>query len=160
MKGMYPTPYPRARNANLTQSLAPQGVALNFERTGGEAITEAPYPNVPKSLENVPTSVPKLRIEAIGFGAYYCAAYRRDGCPDVLLDGADGKPQRFASATAAIKAAELALHFRPEQPVDADVLGARRFHEDRAAAEAALQIEALGGVVVDGRIVPVEVRRR
>ncbi|TPN34779.1 hypothetical protein [Mesorhizobium sp. B1-1-6] len=102
----------------------------------------------------------ETRIEAIGFGAYYCAAYRRDGAPDVLLDDADGKPQRFASATAAIKAAELALHFRPEQPVEPDILGAGSFHEVRAATEAALQIEALGGVVVDGRVVPVEVRRR
>lgn len=103
----------------------------------------------------------EIRIEAIGFGSYYCAAYRRDGVPDVLLDDADGKPERFASATAAIKAAELALHFsRPVEVSDEDILGARRFHEDRAAAEAALQIEALGGVVIDGRVVPVEVRRR
>ncbi|CAH2399186.1 hypothetical protein [Mesorhizobium ventifaucium] len=101
------------------------------------------------------------RIEAISFGAYYCAAYRRDGAPDVLLDGADGKPERFPSATAAIKAAELALHFKPTTtPADEDLLGARRFHEVRAAAEAALQIDTLGGVVVEGRIIPVEVRRR
>ncbi|RWO23348.1 hypothetical protein [Mesorhizobium sp.] len=100
------------------------------------------------------------RIEAISFGTYYCAAYRRDGTPDILLDGADGKPERFPSATAAIKAAELALHFRPATPAEEDVLGARRFHEVRAAAEVALQIDTLGGVVVDGRVVPVEVRRR
>lgn len=100
------------------------------------------------------------RIEAISFGTYYCAAYRRDGLPDVLLDGADGRPERFSSATAAIKAAETALHFRPDHPVEPDLLGARHHHEVRAAAEAALQIEALGGVVVDGRVVPVEVRRR
>ncbi|TPJ60841.1 hypothetical protein [Mesorhizobium sp. B2-6-1] len=116
--------------------------------------------NVPKTPENVPCPVPPLRVEAIGFGAYYCAAYRRDGAPDILLDGADGKPQRFASATAAVKAAKLALHFRPDQPAAPDVLGAKRFHEHRAAEQAALQIEALGGVVVDGRVVPVEVRRR
>ncbi|MER8615989.1 hypothetical protein NKG99_03910 [Mesorhizobium sp. M1409] len=100
------------------------------------------------------------RIEAISFGTYYCAAYRCDGAPDILLDGADGRPERFTSATAAIKAAELALHFKPAIPADEDILGARQFHEIRAAAEAALQIEALGGVVVDGRVVPVEVRRR
>ncbi|TIM09155.1 hypothetical protein [Mesorhizobium sp.] len=115
-----------------------------------------------------PSDVPLLggaemngtRIEAISFGSYYCAAYRRDGSPDVLLDGADGKPERFPSATAAIKAAELALHFKPATPADEDILGARRFHEVRAAAEAALQIDTLGGVVVDGRVVPVEVRKR
>ncbi|MER8387290.1 hypothetical protein [Mesorhizobium sp. M0968] len=100
------------------------------------------------------------RIEAISFGSYYCAAYRSDGVPDVLLDGADGRPERFASATAAVKAAELALHFKPAEPADEDILGARSFHEVRAAAEIALQIETLGGVVVDGRVVPVEVRRR
>lgn len=100
------------------------------------------------------------RIEAISFGAYYCAAYRSEGCPDVLLDGADGKPERFPSATAAVKAAELALHFKPVVPVDENDLGARQFHEVRAAADAALQIETLGGVVIDGRVVPVEVRRR
>ena len=101
-----------------------------------------------------------LRIEAISFGAYYCAAYRQDGAPDVLLDGADGRPERFPSATAAVKAAELAQHFKPVVRTDKDVLGVSRFHEDRAAAQVALQIEALGGVVVDGRVVPVEVRRR
>ncbi|TIR34554.1 MAG: hypothetical protein E5X35_07525 [Mesorhizobium sp.] len=107
------------------------------------------------------------RIEAISFGAYYCAAYRRDGAPDVLLDGADGKPERFPSATAAIKAAELALHFKAVVPGEGAeltfakaALGAEQFHERRAAQEAALQIEMLGGVVVDGRVVPVEVRRR
>ncbi|ESY89035.1 hypothetical protein X739_00630 [Mesorhizobium sp. LNHC220B00] len=100
------------------------------------------------------------RIEAISFGAYYCAAYRQDGAPDILLDGADGRPERFASATAAIKAAEMALHFKPVVLADEDLLGARHHHEVRAAAEAALQIEALGGVVIDGRVVPVEVRRR
>ncbi|MES0168227.1 hypothetical protein NKJ87_19930 [Mesorhizobium sp. M0027] len=101
-----------------------------------------------------------MRIEAIGFGSYYCAAYRRNGCPDVLLDGADGRPERFPSATAAVKAAELALHFKPAVSADEDVLGALRFHEVRAAAEVALQINTLGGVVVDGRVIPVEVRRR
>jgi hypothetical protein len=100
------------------------------------------------------------RIEAISFGTYYCAAYRSEGCPDVLLDGADGKPERFPSATAAVKAAEIALHFKPAAPIDEDVLGAARFHEVRAAADAALQIETLGGVVIDGRVIPVEVRRR
>lgn len=101
------------------------------------------------------------RIEAISFGSYYCAAYRRDGAPDILLDGADGRPERFPSATAAVKAAELALHFKPAvSAADEDVLGARRFHEVRAAAEVALQIDTLGGVVVDGRVIPVEVRRR
>ncbi len=155
-----PAAVPTQFSTNSTQRLVAQGI----EAEARELLRDAPSPlrtqNVPKSLESVPTSVPKLRIEAIGFGAYYCAAYRRDGCPDVLLDDADGRPERFASATAAIKAAELALHFRPDQPIEADILGARRFHEARAAAEAALQIEALGGVVVDGRVVPVEVRRR
>jgi len=119
------------------------------------------YPNVPKTPENVPCSAPQsCRVEAISFGSYYCAAYRRDGHPDILLDDASGKPERFPSATAAVKAAKLARHFKPAAPVDEDLLGARRFHEVRAAAEVSLQIETLGGVVVDGRLVPVEVRRR
>lgn len=143
-----------------TERLVAQRIAGEVGKTHRDPFSPPSYPNVPKTAENVPTPVPSLRIEAIGFGAYYCAAYRRDGSPDVLLDGADGRPERFPSATAAVKAAELALHFKPAAPAVGDLLGAKRFHEVRAAAEAALQIEALGGVVVDGRVVPVEVRRR
>lgn len=144
------------------QRLVAQGLAEEARKMADEPLSRFRTQNVPKSSENVPGDVPKLRIEPIGFGAYYCAAYRREGYPDVLLDGADGKPERFPSATAAIKAAEMALHFNsPKLEItEEDLLGAGRFHEIRAAAEAALQIEALGGVVVDGRVIPVEVRRR
>ncbi|TPM19792.1 hypothetical protein [Mesorhizobium sp. B2-3-6] len=155
-----PFDVPSHISAPSKQSLAAQGLAVDAREMRREASSRSRTQNVPKTPENVPCPVPPLRVEAIGFGAYYCAAYRRDGAPDILLDGADGKPQRFASATAAVKAAKLALHFRPDQPVAPDVLGAKRFHEHRAAEQAALQIEALGGVVVDGRVVPVEVRRR
>lgn len=148
---------PLALSPDAPQTLDEQGVEAFTRPTLAELIAAEMSPPVPV---NVPPSVPPQRIEAIGFGAYYCAAYRRDGAPDVLLDDADGRPQRFTSATAAIKAAEIALHFKPAAPTDEDILGARHFHEARAAAEVALQIEALGGVVVDGRIVPVEVRRR
>lgn len=147
-------------SANPTQRLVAQGVEANVQEMLREPSSAVPYPNVPKTPENVPRDVPSLRIEAIGFGAHYCAAYKRDGGPDILLDGADGRPERFPSATAAVKAAELALHFKPAVLVDEDVLEARRFHEVRAAAEVALQIDTLGGVVIDGRVVPVEVRKR
>lgn len=147
-------------STNSAQRLVAQGVAVEVQEMLRGSPSGARTQNVPKKPDDVPAPVPKLRIEAVGFGAYYCAAYRRDGWPDVLLDGADGKPERFTSATAAIKAAEMALHFKPAVPADEDILGARRFHEARAAAEAALQIEALGGVVIDGRVIPVEVRRR
>ncbi|MGX9145918.1 hypothetical protein [Mesorhizobium sp. 128a] len=101
-----------------------------------------------------------FRIEAIAIGNSYVAAYRRAGEPDQLLDGADGKPERFASAFDAVRAAKAALVFKPPTETEEDLLGSRRFHEARAAAEAALQIETLGGVVIDGRVIPVEVRKR
>lgn len=158
---MSPALSPAPVSDDITQNLGAQGVAPIFRHGEDEPITEEMYPDVPKTPKNVPVDVPhSSRIEAISFGAYYCAAYRRDGCPDVLLDGADGRPERFPSATAAIKAAELALHFKPPVVADDDLLGARRFHEVRAAAEVALQIDTLGGIVVDGRVIPVEVRRR
>lgn len=152
---------PIGRTDYTTQSLTQQGVAADIEGNRREPATLRNVPFCPQISKNVPpVCTPLFRIEAIGFGAYYCAAYRRHGAPDVLLDDADGKPQRFASATAAIKAAELALHFKPAVMIEEDDLGAGRFHEVRAAAAAALEIETLGGVVVDGRVVPVEVRKR
>ncbi|TPL40676.1 hypothetical protein [Mesorhizobium sp. B2-4-6] len=102
----------------------------------------------------------ETRVEAIAIGSHYVAAYRRTGQPDQLLDGADGKPQRFASASDAIRAARGALVFRRPAEIVGDILGADRHHEVRAAREVELQLDTFGGVVIDGRVVPVEVRRK
>jgi hypothetical protein len=101
-----------------------------------------------------------LRIEAIGFPDHYCPVYRRDGSPDIMLDGPDGRPRRFTSAFAAINAAKLELVVSPRAADPVPDIGSDRWHLDRAAEAAAEQIEALGGIVVSGRIIPVERRRR
>jgi hypothetical protein len=146
---------------DLRQTVAAQGVARSGDSPVAERLSAEMSPNVPVCGKNVPPSVPLgARIEAVAIGPYYVAAYRREGCADVLLDGPDGKPERFASAFDAVKAAKLALVFKPTVIEREHDLGARHHHEVRAAQHAALQIETLGGVVVDGRVVPVEVRRR
>ncbi|WP_164748412.1 hypothetical protein, partial [Mesorhizobium sp. M1A.F.Ca.IN.022.05.2.1] len=58
----------------------------------------------------VPPSVPpEIRVEALSFGTYYVAVFRRDGQPDETLDGPDGKPLRFGSASEAIRAGKAKL---------------------------------------------------
>lgn len=103
-----------------------------------------------------------LCIVSMPLRDYYVAVYRKAGQPDRILDGDDGKPRQFPSATAAISAGRLALVFnRPSlQPSEEGMLGVGTWHEDRAASVAAGQIEALGGIIVNGRVVPVERRRR
>lgn len=103
-----------------------------------------------------------LRVEAVGFPDHYCAVYRRDGCPDIMLDGPDGRPRRFPSAYSAIAAAraELLADRSSASPTDQELFGADRWHIERAATVAADQLAVLGGVVVDGRVIPVERRRR
>lgn len=44
----------------------------------------------------------EIRVEAVCFGAHYCAVFRENGKPDQLLDGPDGKPLKFTSAFDAI----------------------------------------------------------
>lgn len=46
----------------------------------------------------------EIRVSAISFGTYYCACIHRLGQPDEMLDGADGKPLRFASMSEALRA--------------------------------------------------------
>jgi hypothetical protein len=46
----------------------------------------------------------EVRVESLSFGSYYCAVIRRPGKPDELLDGVDGRPIRYPSASAAIRA--------------------------------------------------------
>lgn len=103
-----------------------------------------------------------LRIESVPFRDHYLAVYRRPGRPDEILDGDDGKPRRFPSATAAIAAAKLALTFvrSTREPKVEDLLGTATWHEDRAATAVSQQLDALGGIVVRGRLIPVERRRR
>ena len=89
-------------------------------------------------------------------GDAYFAVYRQDGVPDRVLDGADGRPRRFASATAAINAGrlELLIPGRAEQsPAASD------WHVRRLSQEAETQIDTFGGVIIRGRVVPVERRR-
>ncbi len=55
-----------------------------------------------------------IRVEAVCFGAHYCAVFREDGRPDQLLDGPDGKPLKFTSAFDAIMAGKRARQPRAE----------------------------------------------
>ncbi|MBE1208130.1 hypothetical protein [Aminobacter carboxidus] len=107
-----------------------------------------------------------LRVEAIGFPGYYCAVYRRDGIPDRLLDGADGRPEQFPSAWAAVQAGKAALVQRRDADapfVGADPLGVETWLADRDAAIAAERHKVFGPDQPrdrGGRTFVVERRRR
>jgi molybdopterin/thiamine biosynthesis adenylyltransferase len=51
----------------------------------------------------------EIRVEALPFGDHYLAVFRETGTTDVILDGPDGRPQRFTSAYAAITAGKATL---------------------------------------------------
>ncbi|TJV51141.1 MAG: hypothetical protein E5Y01_16265 [Mesorhizobium sp.] len=51
----------------------------------------------------------EIRVEALPFGDHYFAVLRQAGKPDDIIDGPDGKPQRFATAYAAIRAGKAKL---------------------------------------------------
>jgi len=65
------------------------------------------YPPVPVFVP--PFVPPEIRVEALSFGAYYVAVLRRPGEPDEIIDGPDGKPLRFDSASEAIRAGKAKL---------------------------------------------------
>lgn len=50
-----------------------------------------------------------IRVEALPFGDHYFAVVRRPGKPDDIIDGPDGKPKRFDTAYAAIRAGRALL---------------------------------------------------
>jgi len=56
-----------------------------------------------------PLSPHEIRVEALSFGSYYVAVFRQDGQSDETLDGPNGKPQRFGSASDAIRAGKAKL---------------------------------------------------
>ncbi|TIU02317.1 MAG: hypothetical protein E5W43_00810 [Mesorhizobium sp.] len=51
----------------------------------------------------------EIRVEALPFGDHYFAVVRRPGKPDDIIDGPDGKPKRFDTAYAAIRAGKALL---------------------------------------------------
>lgn len=51
----------------------------------------------------------ETRVEALPFGNHYFAVLRRPGEPDDIIDDTDGKPKRFDTAYAAIRAGKALL---------------------------------------------------
>lgn len=82
-----------------------------------------------------------VRIEALAFGSHYFAVIHRTGEHDEIVDGPDGKPMQFATATEAVCAGKRAAGMvEPDQRPTAlaqDAKGWRRTRVDAAAAELA-----------------------
>ncbi|RUV23457.1 MULTISPECIES: hypothetical protein [unclassified Mesorhizobium] len=89
------------------ETLATEGFEVHAPARADTSFTAKMYPPVPGFVP--PDVPPEIRVEALSFGAYYLAVLRQEGQPDDILDGPDGKPQRFDSASHAIRAGKARL---------------------------------------------------
>lgn len=87
------------------------------------------------------------------------AVIHRPGMPDEILDGSDGRPQRFASASQALAAAERAAGLCPPPVSTLDAgIADWRARRDREIAEERERV--FGSMVKPARAFVVEKRRR
>lgn len=109
-----------------------------------------------------------VRIEIVTLGDHYCAVFRRPGKPDEFLVDERGRPQRFASASVALRQGRKALVITDAPaivPAVDDVLGIRAW---RAAKNADLKAErdrvfgtsAPASIERNGRTIMVQRKRR
>lgn len=109
-----------------------------------------------------------VRVEIVVLGDDYCAVFRRPGQPDEFLVDERGRPQRFASASVALRQGRKAMVIADAPaiaPAVADVLGIRAW---RAAKDADLKAErdrvfgtsAPASIKRDGRTILIQRKRR
>jgi len=109
-----------------------------------------------------------VRVDIVILGDDYCAIFRRPGEPDEFLVDERGRPQRFASASVALRQGRKALTISSTPaiaPTVADVLGIRAW---RAAKDADLKAErdrvfgtsAPASIERNGRSITVQRKRR
>ncbi len=72
-----------------------------------------------------------MRVSALPFGSGYFAVIHRAGSPDEIMDGPDGRPRLFGTATEAIGAGKRLV---PEPLPDA-IAAWRRLRDDGLAGE-------------------------
>lgn len=108
-----------------------------------------------------------VRVDVVALGDHYCAVFRRPGEPDKFLVDDRGRPQRFASASVAMRQGRkaLAIENAPAMaPTDSDILGARSWRATKDA-ELAAELERVFGpekrktIERGGRTVIIERRR-
>lgn len=105
------------------------------------------------------------RVEIVILGDDYCAVFRRPGQPDEFLVDERGRPQRFASASVALRQGRKAMVIADASAIAPDVLGIRAW---RAAKNADLKAErdrvfgtsAPASIERDGRTITVQRKRR
>lgn len=109
-----------------------------------------------------------LRVETIAIGDRYCAVFRRPGQPDELLVDELGRPQKFATASIALRQGRKAVAIEKVPaiaPADDDVLGVRSWRAEKDAELAAERERVFGpdkrkSIERGGRTVVVIERRR
>lgn len=107
-----------------------------------------------------------VRVETVAIGPHYCAVFRTAGKPDEFLVDADGKPQRFATASLALRHGRKAVAATKTAPTpEADPFGIRTWRAERDAdlkAERERVFGTSGPVTLErgGRTVVIERRRR
>ena len=108
------------------------------------------------------------RVETVAFADHYCVVFRRDGQPDEFLVDEKGRPQKFATASVALRQGRKALakNQAPSPTAeDRDEFGTRAW---RAAKDAELKAERdrvfgvrpTSTIERNGRTVIIERKRR
>lgn len=108
-----------------------------------------------------------VRVDVVALGDEYCAIFRRPGRPDEFLVDDRGRPQKFASASVAIRQGRKSLVVADAPavaPTDDDVLGIRSWRADKDAELAAERERVFGqdkpkSIERGGRTVIIECRR-
>lgn len=107
-------------------------------------------------------------VIVLTLGEDHCAIFRRPGQPDEFLVDKDGRPQRFASASVALRQGRKALAVADAPPTVSageDILGIRAW---RAAKDTVLQEErdrvfgaaSLATIERNGRTITIQRRKR
>lgn len=108
-----------------------------------------------------------VRVDVVALGDEYCAVFRRPGQPDEFLVDERGRPQKFASASVAMRQGRkaIAIENPPAMaPSDEDFLGARSWRAGKDAELAAERERVFGAdkrktIERGGRTVIIERRR-
>lgn len=109
-----------------------------------------------------------VRVDVVILGNDYCAVFRRKGQPDEFLVDSAGRPQKFATASLALRQgrkAAAAVKAPPIAPELPDLLGAKVWRAQKDAEIAAERQRVFGPsrpsvLDVGGKTVVVERKRR
>lgn len=108
-----------------------------------------------------------VRVDVVALGDRYCAIFRRPGQPDEFLVDELGRPQKFASASVALRQGrkKIGVERTPATvPADDDVIGVRAWRAAKDQELAAEQERVFGPekrktIERGGRTVVIERRR-